>query len=349
MQELMKNIIEIKDEKGIRLDVNAIHLVHSVSKYSSTKDKIWHLMYHGKHITRKDKFVFQYECITCGSIHNVGTIQFLRKLRKNSRHCYICKNLEETTKCTDKTYDPKKKEINFREEREKSIQSFEELDDDVRSRYFSFHLMDDDFHRISKNLIGLHNGHLSDMSSYEYWSIYKTNNQMRFSSVFYDRINDTIFKAHQPLLRCDLCMQIWRAKSLERFKNCIRIMCRDCSCVNKTFKIRKTVNVEGHLIMYQSKLELKFIRWCNNNNILVKNGPKIQYFFGDKERFYRVDFQIKQTLIEIKDNHIWHINDLKWKSKEDAVRKQIDAGLYDGYIFIEPKVWDQSLKLIDKI
>jgi hypothetical protein len=362
---IVKNIIKILDENGTQLDLSVLKLVNSTSKYSSKQKSIWHLYYNDKFFVRKDKLIFKYMCVTCNSLHEVSTTQFLRKLNKNSQNCNLCKNLVEQKRKAQSEYmksvngkpytpsnDSLKIKFNLLEEKIASLESFEKLDDDFKHKYFSFHLTIDDFNRISKNLISLHNGNLSNMSSYEFWPIFKTNNQMRFTSVFYDLSEDKIFKAHQPILKCDSCLQTWRAKSLEKFKNCIKIMCKDCSFVSKTFKIRNTCNIYGNNIVYQSKLELKFINWCNENKILVNNGPKIKYFFADKERFYRVDFQIKQTLIEIKDNHVWHKNDLKsgkWKSKEDAVYVLINQGSYDRYLFIEPKNWNQSLTIIDKI
>jgi hypothetical protein len=166
--------------------------------------------------------------------------------------------------------------------------------------------------------------------------------------MLYHKEHNTIFKAHQPIMICDNCNKEWRAKSIERFKNCLKIMCKDCSFVSKTFKIKRFQNSNNELVLYQSKLELKFINWCNNNNILVVNGPTIPYIFGNKDRKYKVDFMINsKVLIEIKDNHIWHINDMKsgkWQAKEEAVNNMIKNGIYTKYYMITPKDWLDSLK-----
>jgi hypothetical protein len=66
--------------------------------------------------------------------------------------------------------------------------------------------------------------------------------------------------------------------------------------VNKVFKIRKTHNINNEIILYQSKLEFKFITWCNNNGIILYNGPKVEYVFNEKSRIYRVDFRINNIL-----------------------------------------------------
>jgi hypothetical protein len=179
---------------------------------------------------------------------------------------------------------------------------------------------------------------------------------MNFTSVMYDKINKTIFKAHQPILKCDKCNQSWRAKSIEKFKNSLKILCKNCSFVNKTFKIRLFHNCNNEQILYQSQLELKFIKWCNENKIVINNGPKISYIFENKNHTYKIDFQIMDLLIDIKDNHIWHQKDLlfsKWNAKELAANDFLKNSIYSDYLLINPKNWIKQLnniklKLVNK-
>jgi hypothetical protein len=98
-------------------------------------------------------------------------------------------------------------------------------------------------------------------------------------------------------------------------------------------------------------LELKFIDWCNNNSIIVKNGPSLSYVFQDIERKYKVDFMINvlDLLIEIKDNHIWYKNDIKSgknEAKLKAVKEAINKGDYKEYYLITPDIWVNTLKTI---
>ena len=174
---------------------------------------------------------------------------------------------------------------------------------------------------------------------------------MTFTHMMYHKSHGIIFKPHQPILKCDNCDEHWRAKSIERFKNCVRIQCKTCSLVNNTFILRRYQNINREPILYQSKLELKFINWCNNNGIVVKNGPIIPYTFAGKERTYRVDFIIENAniLIEIKDNHVWHRNDLesgKWQAKETAANEQVNKGIYKKYMMITPITWMAQTKAL---
>jgi hypothetical protein len=96
-------------------------------------------------------------------------------------------------------------------------------------------------------------------------------------------------------------------------------------------------------------LELNFINWCNNNAIIVKNGPALPYVFQGIERKYKVDFMIKDLLIEIKDNHIWYKNDIKsgkHEAKLKAVKEAINKGDYKEYYLITPDIWVNTLKTI---
>ena len=358
MEERMKilnNIIEIKDEDNI-IEISNIKLEFSCNKYSAKKNNIYHITLNGKHLVKKDKYRIKYKCISCENVHIIGVTQFIRKVQKCSHRCNLCCNKDESKREQHKDF---LKKYNYEEKislsksllqiREESIKLFQDYDDDFKDNYFKNHLTDEDYKRISNNLISLQNGNIVIDENVEYWSIFKTNNQMLFTSVFYDKKNDMIVKANQPILKCDICSQIWRAKTIERFKNCHKIMCNNCTLCNKTFKIRTTKNNINQPIMYQSKLELKFINWCEMNNKTIINGPIISYDFEDKVKKYRVDFQIGDILIEIKDNHIWHNNEIKsgkWTAKTNGVYNEIKKGNYKDYMIITPKNWICMLEKI---
>jgi hypothetical protein len=332
---LLDNIIEIKLDNN-NISILSLKLEYTINKYSAKKNSIWNIILNDKHLSKKDKYIIKYKCLNCSSLHSIGTTQFIRKINNCSFNCYLCRN-------NNIKNDDNHKDINnpiFL--REKSILLFNEYDDDFKDNYFSFHLTESDYNRISKNIISFHNNNLNDINNYEYWSIIKVQNQMRFSSIMYDKKNNSLFKAHQPILRCDNCNLNWRAKSLEKFKNCVKILCHDCSLVNKIFNLKSYHNCNNEKILYQSKLELKFIKWCNENKIVVYNGPKISYIFENKERIYKVNFKINDILIDIKDNHILHKNDIKsgkWNAKELAINNLILSKEYSNYFLINPYNW----------
>jgi hypothetical protein len=362
MEERMKiinNIVEITDDIKEHVDIQDIKLEFTCNKYSSKKNNIYHVILNGIQLTKRNKYYIKYKCLTCSSLHIVGTTQFLRKVNKCSHRCYLCCNKDENNQHKEffESYvapSPEVKHKSLIDLKEESINLFHTYDDDFKDNYFKNHLTEDDYKRLSKNLKSLQNGkHIIDDDNLQYWPIFKTNNQMLFSSVFYDKINDMIVRAHQPIMQCDNCNKIWRAKTIEKFKNCYKILCQDCTFCNKTFKIRNTKNNINEPILYQSQLELKFINWCKNNNITVVNGPTIVYDFEGKQKKYKVAFRIGSILIEIKDNHIWHKRQLEsgvWNAKEDAVHNEKKKGLYKEYHIITPRNWMLELKsLLNKI
>jgi len=341
-QKIVNKIISITDDNNELLPIENIILEFSCNKYSSKKNSIFHITLNNKHLSKRDKYHIKYKCVTCDATHIVGVTQFLRKVNKCSYRCNLCCNKEETRDTTQ----PLKKTLV--EQKNDSINLFNEYDDLFKDGYFRNHLTLDDYNRISKNIVSLQNGKY-DPSTLEYWPIFKTNNQMLFTSVFYDKANDVIIKANQPIMRCQNCNNVWRAKLLERFKNCHKILCTDCTFCNKTFKLRTTKNNINEQIMYQSQPELKFIRWCNNSNITLRNGPILPYEFENKMHKYKVDFQINNVLIEIKDNHIWHKNQIasgKWQAKEEAIKQELAKGFYKEYFLITPRNWMYSLNKI---
>lgn len=364
---IVDNIIDITMDNGSYLDKSKLQLEYSVSKYSSKKSGCWHLKYNDKNIGRRSNLIFKYKCVSCSSISSVLTIQFLRKLNKCSHRCPLCRNQDEEKRrrhseamkgntsaskksATNDVIEKQKEPEDVLSVRESSLQLFREIGDE--DEYFSFHLTEEDYNRICKKIVSFQDGKFQSLENYEYWPIFKSSNQMVFTSVMYDNINKIIFKSYQPIMKCDNCGQNWRSKSIEQFKNCYKILCKTCLFTNKTFKIRMTQNCCGDPIMYQSKLELKFIDWCNTNLIRLLNGPNVKYIFNEIERTYRVDFQIKNTLIEIKDTHIWHRNNIvsgKWGAKVKAVNDLITNMKYDNFLLVQPTNWDQSLEQIVKI
>jgi hypothetical protein len=365
-QQLLKNIEKITDEHKNIITIKSLSLELSSHKYSAKKNDIWHIILNGKNISRKYKYYFTYNCPTCNEKSIIGTTQMIRKIIKYCLKCYSCFNKDEDKRAKqNQSWKDKKENINqedikiepivktILEKRNDSINEFNLMDDEYKTKYFAFHLTNEDYTRISKNIISFQNGKFTDLENIEYWPIYNSTNQMNFTHIMYHKKENMIFKPHQPILKCDNCDNIWRGKSIERFKNTIKIMCKDCSCVNNIFKIRKYKNTINETIMYQSKLELKFIDWCNNNGIIINNGPHVKYNFNDKERTYRIDFMIKKILVEIKDNHIWHSNDLKsgkWAAKENAANELVKKGLYKEYKMITPKNWVEELKILkDKL
>ena len=75
----------------------------------------------------------------------------------------------------------------------------------------------------------------------------------------------------------------------------------------------------------------KLIVFCNDNDIVVQNGDVVHYTWHGKELKYIIDFKLPQQklLLELKDNHVWH-------------REQVKSGKY-GCKVAAARAWAVAL------
>jgi hypothetical protein len=82
------------------------------------------------------------------------------------------------------------------------------------------------------------------------------------------------------------------------------------------YKLREYKLKDSRIILYQSLMELAYIKYCENNNIWIDNGDKIPYLGSNgKKHTYFVDFKIRENgkyrLIEIKGTTKWYYKSLE--------------------------------------
>jgi hypothetical protein len=342
-QKIINNITNITDDSGnkIQLVDGGIRLQFNDNMYSAKKLAIWQIFINRKRLTKTSKYIFEYNCVSCGSKHSLCPIALIRKVNKCSLTCIEClQNAYPVLHQIHMTYVGK---------RDAAIKTFDEMDDDYKSAYFRTHLTSDDYARISHNIVGFQNGKITDFENIEYWPIYNSTTQLSFTHIMYNTKTQTVFKPHQPIMKCDNCSKQWRADNIEKFKNHYRIYCQQCcNTIYITLRYHTTRNINNSQILYSSQQELKFINWCNNNGILVNNGPNINYEFAGQTKTYRIGFLIGKMLIDIKDN-IWQRDEepsANWQAKETATRSLVATGQYNEYIIITPKTWITNIKYL---
>lgn len=359
-EKLIENIFKITSNNNI-VNYKILSLQKFASKYSSNKEKIFHFFIDNNRITSKSNFIFYYKCIYCDLNNKIKVRQLLRKINKNEIRCYHCRNKSDIKRSkhskfmisnnvkTGEYIQPKKKiQLNLDQIIENSKKEFSKESYLFKENFNKKHLSKKDFIELKKRILSFNNGIFTDLSNYEYIPILKTNNQMKYTSVIRINGTDNYFQPNNPILKCDLCENKWKAKNIFRFKNQKKILCRDCSCTNKIFKIRFYKNILNEKILYQSKLEKKFIDYCNDNKIKVTNGPNINYYFDNKKRNYRVDFKVLNYLVEIKDYHKWHLDNIKsgkWDAKENAAKTYCKDNNLE-FLFVTPKNWEDKLKIL---
>jgi hypothetical protein len=269
--------------------------------------------------------------------------QIIRHLQKEKPRCRYCVNLEEEKRLAQSIFMSNREtksvvhntvqitSLSMKEMKSLYEKEFaEEMDPD---EYYSYHLTEDEFQRLRHGIISL-------PEEVEYWPVWKCNNQMRYTAMTYNPITDHVDKVYNLKCKCEVCDTIFPIKNLHSLKNKYRLLCKECSFCRLIFKKRSIINLRGEKVVVQSKQEIKFVNWCNDNGIVVVNGPKLKYVWKEVNCTYHVDFELPEIdwLIELKDNHCWHqrqVENGKWGAKEAVARAQ--EGKH--FIVVYPMTW----------
>ena len=352
--------IEDKNTKK-RINIENIEVKFLSSKYSNTKVPIAKIVLNGIIIARNNPYKVCYTCIRCEKESTVALSNLSRKINKKMIACTNCVNtLEEKTKNHSLWMTGKYRQRKIREIKpetatqiiEFSKEKFNKLDSDYIDNYFNKHLTEEEFVRLKPKIISFQKGKFKNLSDFKYIPYVYVANQTMFCPKMYDMKRDVLEKLEYIRFKCDCCDDEFVNRDLYIRKNRIKTFCQNCAFVNYSFKIRSVKNCNGEKISYQSKYELKFVKFCNDNNIVLQNGPTIKYEWKG-ERRYVVDFCIPKLnlLIELKDNHCWHreqVKNGKWESKIKAVDKFIesDKNTFDKYLLIFPKNYVKETRKI---
>lgn len=324
------------------------------SKYSNTKIPVYKLSINSNKYLRSSTLLIKLNCLTCFHEQEITLTCFMRKVNNNKIHCILCVNLEKT-KCEthsqfiqdnftqlfkDKTYKNNKIKItklSFEQNIQKSIVDWKLENETFKTEYFNIHLTIEQFENIRNKIINIGNKgeYFSDLSGWYYEPCYRVYNQTRYTPMLINIITKNIKKPYYISFKCENCDIEFTHRDLEIIKKKIKLFCRKCSLTNKIFRLRKHTLNSGKNIIWQSSLEKKFIDWCEENTIKIQNGPNLPYIFKEKQREYRVDFELPyyNKIIELKDNHCWHkeqIESGKFAAKENIA---IEWAKNNNYIF----------------
>jgi len=333
LEILTKSIVSVTTDDG-NIISDGFELKYYIDKYSSVKIENMRLFSNDKLIKTKNTKI-TYICPTCNVEH---TILLKKFLLKNTLLCSSCRETDEKRnkqsnfiKKSFKEFGKVKSFKNFIEDKildinekiELSIKEFNNESDFFKNKYFDNHLTVDQFNEIKDKIYEVNNVIMN--KNFKYIEILKVNNQMKYSSFLYDEENDRLINFNNIHYICDSCSDLFSTsrKPKEKYLKNKKILCKQCYLSNRTFKIKSTKNINNKNIRYQSNPELILINFCNENNILIENGPKVEFFFNDKKRIYNIDYYIPKykLIIEIKADHIWHkkqVESGKWFLKEKA-------------------------------
>jgi len=356
--QYLTNIIHIRDKNTNALVLKDQCTIQKItSMYSNTKQPIFKLIIDSTPISRNNAYIVRFKCHTCDIEQEITLNLYMRKVNKNVTRCEACKNKNEekcknhsefmkqnATNILSGTYNKvltKVKQTTLEQHIEKSLTDWNEEDDDFKERYYLYHLTQQDYDRIRTKIVSINHGKITDIENWNYFPTYRIYNQTRFTPMLVHKHESLVEKPLYIAFKCDNCDVEFIHRDLEVVKNNLKILCQTCSLTNRTFHLRKKTLKNGEHIMWQSIPERRFIEWCEEHNIMIKNGPKVEYIFHEKPHMYRVDFELpdKKLLVEIKDNHCWHkeqVESGKFQAKETAAKNWCSTNNYTFHV-IFPK------------
>jgi hypothetical protein len=359
MQDYLSSIISIREKDSSNcIKYNKLSIESIIAKYSNTKQPINKLVIDDKPISRNNNLIVKYQCLTCKATQEITLNLFVRKTNTNGKHCHLCVNTDENKRQQHSEFMYKeskniisgsysnntspKKLASLKDTLEVSDVSFNDEDDQFKNEYFLKHLSLEEFNRIQKHIISIGNGKTLLSDNWSYYPYYRISNQTRYIPVLVNITDNIIDKLKYIKFECENCNSHFINRDIEVQKNRLKILCQDCSFTNRTFQIKHYFLKSGAKILWQSIPERRFIEWCDENSICIKNGPSIEYEFNNKLHKYKVDFELPNNniLLEIKDNHIWHkqqVESGKFNKKVECAKKWCQTNNY-RYIVAFPKL-----------
>ena len=362
LEAYKKAIISVRDKKDDKdLSDKPRDIEFMTHMYSNTKTPTPRFIMEGEPIKRNNSLIVGYDCLNCGIRQEITLNLYIRKVKNGIVRCDACKNLDEKKRADQSLFMKGEREVESKPESikwvdlsletrlEMSQKDFDMEDDDFKKSYNLVHLTNDEFDRIKPKINSIGNGKIKDMSSWEYFPYFRVWNQSKYTPMLVNRTSGIVEKPCYITWDCDNCESSFVNRDLEVQKNRLRILCPDCGFCNRTFKI-KSMNTPWGKIKYQSQYEYRFINWCIDNLIIIKNGPVIEYIWKEIPRKYIVDYQLPEykKLIELKDNHVWHkiqVESGKWGAKEMCAMKWCEENSWE-YEIVFPKTmssWKEKM------
>jgi hypothetical protein len=364
-------MIHIRDKKTDEIILKTRCSIQKiVSTYSNTKEPIFKMVIDSKPISRNNTFTVKYKCQTCNIEQEITLNLYMRKVNREISRCDACKNRDEI-KCKAQSEFMKQnattllsgfyikeepikvKNITLDKHLEKSLLDWEQEEFDFKEKYLLYHLTTDDFERFRNKIISINNDKFRNISEWNYFPTYRIYNQSRYTPMMVHKTDQIVEKPLYLKFKCDNCDDLFIHRDLEIIKNQYKLLCKTCSFTNKVFCIRKYTCKDGSTLIWQSIPERRFIKWCEDNNIILKNGPKIEYIFNDRTHIYRVDFELPQykMLIEIKENHCWHkqqVESGKFGVKESSANEWCKKNNYTYHVVFPKTLQKMKDSILEK-
>lgn len=278
-----------------------------VSKVCISSSPIWRFVIDGCPVSKNNTYMIEYRCFTCDRVNICSLNNVVKKIAKGNRKCPSCSG-----------------GCSVIEKIDKSKIAFSELDQDLQNSYFLKYLTLDEFSIIRGKIISIQNDKFTDTSVFEYIETYQIHDdKASFQPMLYDNARDVIERPINIRFQCENCLDTFICLELFKQKNKSRILCNDCKCKHLV-QINTVKNVLGDAVKCRSKFELKFVKWCNENNIEVINGPILCYnadgIAAEVPLPFRVAFYLKKynLLLDLEEN----VKRFSYSNKKNKLRKE---------------------------
>ena len=319
LKELSDSIVRVLDAENIEIMYNKAEIKPHLFKYSSTHKQKPTLFLDDKPYSSKTKFKITYKC-KCGAVNTILLEKFLVKKKLS---CCKCSQTEELRKWHGEVIRNIHKGIGYvskDKSRFKRTYDFNSEKEEFKKKYYSNNLTQNEYKKVIKYIYSIDGIEIENKSVkfFEYEN--GVNSKKYRQMVMIDGVKHPFKNIY---LKCPLCGKIFHiTRPIKERVLHNNFDCKKCYLNNHVFPLRKYR--DG--LTYQGNLELNFIKRCDKENIQIVDGAEIEYIFKNKKLTYRIDFLLPQynLMVETKDNHIWHqeqIKSGKWEKKEEAAIK----------------------------
>lgn len=249
-------------KKNDNKETNVARLNLQDLSYQWTPDNLhFHFVYQDQIIKRDNNYQVNFNCITCNRENIVGINNFVKKIEKQTTKCFNCSN----------------------DYNDKSLVSKIELDEEYFHNVLDYKnkqifckkmMRPDQFEKIRHQIKAVNNNKYTDINNMVYIPYYRpTESKTHYESCLYDKSLDIVLRATNITLECRHCKHNFITDNIKSYRNKKTIYCTMCDVNYGPTKNKYECNILGNNVAYKTKMQHKFIKYCNNNEIVCENGP----------------------------------------------------------------------------
>lgn len=251
-----------KNDKNIKESDEVVRLKLDKISYTWNKNRnnidVFHIVYDGIPITRKNNYTVSYNCISCNRENIICLNNFIKKIEKSTKHCFTC--------IVSGNDSIENKILLDRED-------FISLDEKNKQAYEKKLMKPRHFELIRKYLLSYNNNKIDNIKDIIYIPYYRpTESKKYYEPCLYNKELNIVSRAINLKFECYHCKNIIVFDSIRPLRKKNYIYCKMCDLQFGPSKYKYEANILGENVKFKSKMQHKFLKYCNNNNIIIHNG-----------------------------------------------------------------------------